>query len=119
MSHPGYPDILLEIFGNELGAVVGNNPRSGFRVLLPGTLKNDFNICFGHLLPYLPMDNSATATVQEAAQVIESPMDVEIRDVHMPVFMRAQWLNKTGSFQGCLFVPLLQQTGFGENTPGT
>jgi hypothetical protein len=33
------------------------------------------------------MDDRATAAIQEAAQVVEGAMDIEIRDVHMPMLM--------------------------------
>jgi len=98
MGHPRDPDELLEIFGNELGAIVGNNPGLGFRVFLLGPLEDDFHVCLCHLLSDLPMDDRAAAAIQEAAQVVECAMDVEIRDVYMPMFMGTQRLNKSSSF---------------------
>ena len=57
MGHSGKPDEFLEILGNELRPVVGNDPWTGSRVFLLGPLKDDFHVSFGHLFPDLPMDD--------------------------------------------------------------
>jgi hypothetical protein len=48
MGHADQPDILLEVLGNELGAVVRNDSGAGLREFLPGALQDDFYIFFGH-----------------------------------------------------------------------
>ena len=88
MRHPGYPDELFEVFGNELRPVVGNDSRSGSRVLFFRSLKNDFNLFLGHLLSDLPMDDGTTATIEKAAQVVEGTADIEVRNIYMPVVVR-------------------------------
>ena len=88
MGHTGDPDKFLEIFGNELRAVVGNDARTGSRVLFLGSLKDDFYVSFGHLLSDLPMDDGAAASIEEAAQVVEGAADVEVRNIDVPVFVR-------------------------------
>src|SRR5512133_4030037 len=112
MGHSRYPDEFLEVLGNELWPVVGNDPWPGRRVFLLGPFQNDFHVSFGHLLPDLPMDDGATASIQEAAQVVEGATDVEVRNIHMPVFMGQQRLNEPGSFERRFLVPLLKQTCF-------
>ena len=74
--------------------------------------KNDFNVSFGHLLPDLPMDDGAAASIQKAAQVVEGATDVEVRNIHMPVFMRQQRLNEPGPFERRFLVPLLKHACF-------
>jgi len=98
MGHAGNPDEFLEIFGYKLRAVVGNYPWARSRVLFFGSFEDDFNISFGHLLSDLPMDDGATAAIQEAAQVVEGATDVEVRDIDVPVLVRQQWLNESRSF---------------------
>lgn len=112
MGHSGDPNEFFEILGNELRAVVGNDPWSGSRVFLFGALKDDFNIWFGHLLSDLPVDNGTAATIQEAAQIIESATDVEIRNINVPVVMRQQRLNESGAFERRLLIPFVEHAGF-------
>jgi hypothetical protein len=64
------------------GAVVGNDPRPGFRVFSPGPFKDDFHVTLCHLLSDLPRDDKATASIQKAAQVIEGATDIEVREIH-------------------------------------
>ena len=47
-----------------------------------------------------PVDDEAAASVQHAAQVVEGAADVEVGDVHVPVLVRLQRLDKAGSFPG-------------------
>ena len=85
MGHSGKPDEFLEIPGNELWSVVGDDPWPCSRVFLLGPFKNYFHVSLGHLFPDLPVDDRAAAAIQQAAQVVESATDVEIGDIHMPV----------------------------------
>ena len=112
MSHSGDPDEFLEILGNKLWPIVGNDTRAGSRVFLLGSLQNDFNIWFGHLLSDLPMDYGATATIQKAAQVIESATDVEVRNIHVPVVMGQQRLYEPGAFERRFLIPFVEHACF-------
>jgi len=90
VAHPAYTDELLEVLevlGNELGAVVGDDPGSRIRELLSCPLKNNLHIGFRHGFTNLPMHNEAAVSVQETAKVIEGPTDIEVRHIHMPVLM--------------------------------
>jgi len=99
MGHSGDPDEFLEILCNELWTVVGNDPWTGSWILFLGSLQDDFNIWLGHLLSDLPMDDGATAAIQETAQVVESATNVEVRNIHVPVVMGQQWLYEPGAFE--------------------
>jgi hypothetical protein len=68
VSQPGKSDELLEVPGDELWAVVGNDPWLGFRELLAGTLQNDLYVFLGHDLAQFPVDDEAAAAVKDAAQ---------------------------------------------------
>ncbi len=104
MGHPGDSDELIEILDNELGIVVRYNPGLGFLVFIIGSFEDYFDICVSHLFFDLPMDDEATTAVKKAAQIVEGAIDVEIRDVHIPMFMGTQRLIKFGSFQRCFFI---------------
>ncbi len=93
MGHSGDPDEFLEILDNKLWPVVGNDTRTGSWIFFLGSLQNDFNIWFGHLLSDLPMDNRATTAIQETAQVVESATDVEVRNIHVPVVNHGRNVN--------------------------
>lgn len=107
MGHAGKPDEFLEVLGNELRPVVGDDSWTGSRVFLLGSLQDDFNIWFGHLLSDLPMDYGTTASIQEAAQVVEGATDIEVRNIHVPMFMRQQRLYETCPLEGRFLVPFL------------
>ena len=51
----------------------------------------------GHALAKLPVHDVSAATVQHARQVVKRPRDVDVRDVHMPVLVRQEGLDKAGS----------------------
>ena len=118
MRHTRDADEFLEILGNKLWAVIGNDPWSGFRKALFGALKDDLHIHFRHLFPDLPMNDEATASIENTAQIIECATDVDIRNIHMPMVMGPEWLHKAGSLEAFLPVPLLQQPCLAKNSPG-
>ena len=107
MCHAGNADELFEILGDKLWPVVGNNPWAGIGEFLFASLQYDFNICFGHLLPDLPVNYVTTASVQKAAQVIEGTADVYVGHIHMPMFMRFERLHEAGAFEAFLLIPFL------------
>jgi hypothetical protein len=79
---------------------VGDDSRLRFRVLLLGSLQDDFDISFSHGLTQIPMHEEATEPIQNAAQVIEGAAQVDIGNVDMPVLMWLQRLLETGSLGG-------------------
>jgi hypothetical protein len=71
-SHVGHardPNEFLEVFGNELWAVVGDDPGLRLRVKLLGTLQDDLDARLSHRLPQIPVDDVSAAAVQNAAKV--------------------------------------------------
>lgn len=95
MRHARDPDEFLEILGDELRAVVGDDPRPGFGVLFFGPLHNNLDILLRHLFPDLPVDDETIAAVKQAAQIIKGATDIEIGHINMPMLMRTKWLQKT------------------------
>src|SRR5436309_15639023 len=49
------PNELLEVASDELRAIVGDDSRLGFQVLLLGSLQDHFDIGFSHRLAQIPM----------------------------------------------------------------
>ena len=63
------------------------------------------------------MDDIPATSVQEAAQVVEGAINVDVGDIHMPVFMRLQRLDKTSSLERLLAIPLLEQFRLSKDAP--
>ena len=68
MGHARDPNELLEVFGNELRPVVGDDSGPRFRVEFLGALQDDLDVRLGHRLPQIPVHDVATAAVQNAEQ---------------------------------------------------
>jgi len=51
---------LLEVASDELRAIVGDDSRLGFQVLLLGSLQYHFDIGFSHRLTQIPMHEETT-----------------------------------------------------------
>ena len=98
VGETGHADELFEVLGNELGPIVGNDPWLGFGVLFQSALDDDLYIGLGHGLAQLLVDDEAGASVEQRAEVVKRPGHVDVRDVHMPLLVRGQWLNKPVPF---------------------
>ena len=64
------------------------------------------------------MDDETTAPIENAAQIIECAANVDIGNIHMPMFMGSERLNEAGALEALLPVPLLQQPCLAKNSPG-
>src|SRR5215813_5240340 len=117
VGHARDTNEFLEVFGNELRPVIGDDPGPYFRVKFLGALQDDLDVRLGHRLPQIPVHYVATAAVQNAAQVVERPADVDVRHVDMPVLMRCQRLLKARAFLRRLAVPLGQQSRLPQHAP--
>jgi len=51
------------------------------------SLEDGLDVPLGHLFADLPVDHVAAEAVQNAAEVVEGPADIDVGDVHMPVFV--------------------------------
>ena len=68
----------LKIASDELRAVVGDDSRLRFRVLLLGSPQNHFDVGFSHGLPEIPMHEETAEPIQNAAQLIEGGAQVDL-----------------------------------------
>src|SRR5271170_6344975 len=98
MGHACAADELFEVSGDKLWPVVGDDPRFCFRILLTGSLQDDFDFRFGHRFPQIPMDDRTAIAIQNAAQVIEGPAHIDVGNIDMPMLVRLEWLFEAGSF---------------------
>src|SRR4051812_7312328 len=92
MSHSTYPDELLEIPGDEPGAVVRDDAGPLAGKPLPPPRDDRLDLGLDHALADLPVDDEPAAAVQQAAEVEEGPGDVDVRDVDVPVLVRPKGL---------------------------
>ena len=91
VRHATQPDVLLEVLGDELRAIIRDDSRRHAWILLPASLQDGLDIrLIGHGFPDFPVDDRAATTVEDATQVVKRPGEVEVRHVHMPVFVRSQ-----------------------------
>jgi hypothetical protein len=116
VAHAANTDELLEIPGNELGTVVGDDAGLGVGKLFPGPLHDLLDIGFGHGFADLPVDGEAGTAIEEAAQVVEGAGDVDVRDIDMPVFMRFQRLDEARALGGGLGRVTVEQASPLEDT---
>src|SRR5579884_1644748 len=116
VRHAADTDKLLEIPGDKLRAVVGDDSRRHAGELLPRPLDDLLDIGLGHRLPQLPMHEEAAATIQEAAQVVEGAGDIDVGDINMPVLVRQKRLNKALALAGGLGRMAIEQAGLVEDT---
>ena len=106
MRHARDANELLEIASDELRAVVGDDSRLRFRVLLLGSLQNHFDVGFSHGLPEIPMHEETAEPIQNAAHVIEGAAQVDVGNVDVSVLVRLQRLLETGSLARWFALPL-------------
>ncbi len=67
------------------------------RVSDPGLLVGVL-LLLGQRLPQFPVHDGAAAPVEDAGQVVERAVDVDVRDVDMPVFVGREGLHEAGPF---------------------
>src|ERR1700739_3487376 len=92
MSYSAYHDEFLEVLGDELWAVVRDDPGPRVGMPLAGPLDDRLDLGFGHALTDLPVDDEPAASVEQAAEVEECAGDVDVGDVDVPVLMHPERL---------------------------
>src|SRR3954466_13144437 len=92
MSHSTYVNELLEVLGDELGAVVRDDPGVLAREVLAPPLDDRLDLGLGHALADLPVDDIPAAAIEQAAEVEERAGDVDVGDVDVPVLMHPERL---------------------------
>ncbi len=119
MGHAHDADELLEVPGNELGTIIGDDAWPDTGVFLQGLLHDHLDLLFLHGLPQFPVDNRAAVAVEDAGEVVERAVDVDVGNINVPVLMRPQRLHKPGSFLGGGDPLAVESTGGLENAVNT
>src|SRR6185369_11332379 len=87
--------------------------------LLLRCLQDDLDVRLGHRLPQIPVDDVSATAIENAAQVIERPADIDVRHVNVPVLMSGQRLLEARALLRRLSVPLRQQSRLPQHPPDT
>ncbi len=119
MAHACDPDEGLEVLGDEGGSVVGDDPGPGFGVLLPGSFEHDLDVGFLHRLPDLRMHQKPAATIEHRGQVVEGAIDIDVRDIHVPVVVGCERLLESRALGLCLLGPTIQATSLRQDPVDT
>ena len=110
VCHAGDADELLEVLGDELGSVVGDDTRPGLGMELAGALQDALNIGFRHTFVQFPVHDGSAGAIQHRTQGVECAAEIEVGDVDMSVLMRPERLEQASALLGGAFVPARQQT---------
>ena len=100
VGHAGDADELLEVLGDELRAVVGDDAWRGAGVGFAGALQDGFHVDFLHFLADFPVDDEAAAAVEDGAEEVKGAGDVEVADIDVPVLVGLEGLHEAGAFLG-------------------
>jgi len=119
VGHAADADELLEVPGDELRAVIGDDPRRDAGELLAGPLEDLLDIRLRHRLAQLPVDDEPATAIEEAAQVVEGTGDVDVRDIDVPVLMRPQRLDEPRTLGGGLGGVAVEQASRFEDAVNT
>ena len=79
MGQPCQADKLLEVLGNKLRPVVGNNPRESTRISFSSSLQDDLDVELRHRGAQFPMQQETRTAIQNRAEIEEGPDNVQIR----------------------------------------
>lgn len=94
MGHAGQADERLELLGDELRPMVGDDARRGAGMQFTGALQDRLHVSFRHRSADVPMHDETTATVEHAAQEVEGAADIEVRDIDVPMLVRRHGLHE-------------------------
>ena len=108
MRHTRDPNALLEVLGDELGSVIGNDPRFNAGAPLFGPFQNDLNVALGHRFPQITVNQEKAVAVQDAAQVVERRANIQVANIDMPMQVWLRRLFKASPFLRWLRVPFSQ-----------
>ncbi len=100
VGHAGDADELLEVLGDELGAVVGDDAWRDAGVSFAGALDDGFHVGFLHFFADFPVDDEAAAAVEDGTKEVEGAGDVEVADIDVPVLVGLERLDEAGAFFG-------------------
>ncbi len=104
MRHAAEANEALEVLGDELRAIVGDDAGRGLGIPFASSLQNDFDVFLFHFFADIPMHNHAAIPIDHIGDEVECAADIEVGDVEMPMLMGRQRLLKTRSLERFLDV---------------
>ena len=108
MRHAGEANVAFEVFSDELRPVIGDDPRTNAGMVFPSTLDDHLNIGLLHGFSDFPMDDGATAAIEDGAKVVEGAANIDVANVDVPMIVGLIWLNKPGTFFRRSAVPAVE-----------
>lgn len=118
MGHACDANEFLEILGDELWSVVGDDAWSDAWKKFASSLEDDFDLGFLHCFADIVMNDESAATIEDAAHEVESSGDIEVTNIDMPMLVRFERLNEPSAFLGGLRRLSVEQAGGFENAVG-
>lgn len=100
----------LEVLGEELRAVVGDDPRLLAGELFFRPLQYDLDIPLGHRFANFPVNDVAAEAIEHGDQMVERAADVDVGNVAVPVAMGRVGLVKTFSLGRAFAIPSLHES---------
>jgi len=100
VGHAGDADELLEVFGDELGAIIGDDAWLGVGVSFAGALDDGLHVGFLHFFADFVVNDETAEAIEDRAKEVKCACDVEITDIDVPMFVGLQGLNEAGAFFG-------------------
>ena len=107
VAHPAEAYKRLEIPGNKLWTIIGDNPGMHPRALFSSSLNDNLHVSLFHTLTDLTVHNISTVAVQDRTQIVKGPANVYMADIYMPMLVRSARMLKAVSLLGNLLVPLV------------
>ena len=110
MRHAALTNKLLEGACHKLGSVIGDNSRRGIGETFLGAQQDDFHVRLRHLLPKFPVDDVAAVAIQNRAEIIKVPGQVDVRNIDMPMLVGFCGLVEARTFFGGFSCPFSQHS---------
>ena len=119
MGHAGEANELLEVFGDKLRPVVGDDAWCCIGESFSGFLEDEFDLALGHGFLNIPVNNGSAVAIEDAAEVIKGSRDIDIRHIGMPMLVGCQRLGEAGTLFGRFAVESVDSAGVFEHTINT
>ncbi len=118
VGHAGDAHKFLEILGDELRPVVGDDARGLVGKGFAAALDDDFDVGFFHLRTDVPVYDKAAVAVEDGEEKIKGASYIYEADIDMPLLMRAERLDIAGALLGGFGGLAGEQTGGLEDAIG-
>jgi hypothetical protein len=119
MSHAAALDELLKVPGDELRAIVRDNARPLAGELFATMLDDRLHLGFLHVRADLPVNDELAVPVEDAVKEEESPTDIDVGNIDVPVLISWRWLLEATPLLGRLSPAGTESAGHLEDAIGT